>query len=179
LTLKRALFYGTAMKSAKTLFLPLALLLLAGCTGYRVGSTLDPAIQTICVRVENKTDEPSIEVEVMKALRAEIQMDGRLLITSCEEADALLEVTLTRYHLSAVAYDRKRGSLAREYRATLTGRAVLRNTASGEVILEMPVFRGESDFDYAADLTTAKLGALPEASADLARKVVSTTVSAW
>jgi uncharacterized protein YcfL len=167
------------MKSAKSLFLPLALLLLAGCAGYRVGSTLDPAIQTVCVRVENATDEPSIEVEVMKALRAEIQMDGRLRLASHEEADALLEVTLTRYDLSALAYDRKRGSLAREYRATLTGRSVLRNAESGEVILEMPVFRGESDFDYATDLTTAKLGALPGASADLARKVVSTAVNAW
>jgi ubiquinone biosynthesis protein UbiJ len=167
------------MKSAKSLFLPLFVLLLSGCMGYRVGSTLDPSIQTVSVRVENKTNEPSIEVEVMKALRAEIQMDGRLKIASQDEADAELSVTLTDYNLNPLAYDRRRGTLAREYRVVLAGRAVLRNAETGEVILERPSLRGEADFIYAEDLTTAKLEALPEAAKDLARKVISTTVYPW
>lgn len=167
------------MKSAKSLFLPFFVLLFSGCMGYRVGSTLDPSIQTVSIRVENKTNEPSIEVEVMKALRAEIQMDGRLQIAARDEADSELSVTLTDYNLTPLAYDRKRGTLAREYRVVLNGRAVLRNAETGEVVLELPAFRGEADFVYAEDLTTAKFEALPEAAKDLARKVVSTTVTPW
>ena len=127
----------------------------------------------------NLTDEPSIEVAVMKALRAEVQMDGRLKLASPGEGDAVLKVTLNRFALDAVAFDRRRGSLAREYRMVLDASSVLYRTDSGEVIVENPELLGESEFPYAADLTTAKLGALPEAAADLARKAVSVVTTAW
>lgn len=167
------------MKSAKFLLFPVLVLMLSGCTGYRVGSTLDKSIQTVSLTIVNKTDEPSIEVAVMKALRAELQMDGRLKIRSKEDADAELTVTLTSYSLTPLSYDRKRGTLVREYRVGLTGTAVLSDSETGEVILENPTVTGEEDFPYTADLTTAKLGALPGAALDLARKVVSATVTAW
>ncbi len=167
------------MKTAKLLLLPVLLLLIAGCTGYRTGSTLPESIQTVSLTVLNHTDEPSIEVEVMKALRSELQMDGRLKIRPEEEADSVLRVTLTSYYLTPLAYDEERGTLAREYRMSLNGRAVLFDADSEEVIMETPRLRGWADFPYVADLTTAKLGALPEAAGDLARKVVSMTVMSW
>jgi Lipopolysaccharide-assembly len=167
------------MKFVKPLVAFMLTLILSGCTGYRVGSSLDKSIQTVCVKVVNKTDEPSVEVEVMKALRAELQMDGRLKVRSEDVADVILNVTLTSYYLAPLAYNRDRGTQVVEYRLELTGKTELRDAETGEVILENPSIRGWSDFPYAADLTTAKLGALPEASSDLARKVVSGTVTAW
>ena len=85
------------MKSAKILLFPVLALMLSGCAGYHVGSTLPKAIQTVSISIENKTDEPSIEVAVMKALRAELQMDGRLKVASPETADAVLKVTLKNF----------------------------------------------------------------------------------
>jgi hypothetical protein len=179
LTLNRALFYGVGMKFAKRLLFPLLALMLSGCAGYRVGSTLDPSIQTVSLSVVNQTEEPSIEVAVMKALRAELQMDGRLEVRSQDEADVHLTVTIKRFDLHALAYKRKQGSLVEEYRMTMASSAVLADAESGEVILENPAVLGEGDFPFAADLTTTKRGALPEAANDLARKVVSTLVTAW
>jgi outer membrane lipopolysaccharide assembly protein LptE/RlpB len=175
----RALFYGVGMKSAKFLLLPVFALILSGCAGYRVGSTLDKSIKTVSLTIVNKTDEPSIEVAVMKALRAELQMDGRLEVRSQNEADVVLSVTLTKFDLEALAYVRHQDSLAAEYRLTVTASAVLSDAETGKVILENPAVRGESEFPYAADLTTTKRRGLPEAAGDLARKVVSTVVTAW
>ncbi|GEM_PF-427325 len=179
LTLNGALSYGCAMKFAKSLLLPALALLFAGCMGYRTGSTLPESIQTVSLSIVNETDEPSIEVQVMRSLRAELQQDGRLEVRSQSDADAVLSVKLTRYTLTPLAYDRERGTLAREYRLTLTASVVLYDAKTGSVILESPILTGDSEFPYADDLTTAKLGALPAAADDLARKVVSTTVTAW
>ncbi|MBL7016219.1 MAG: hypothetical protein ISR84_01540 [Kiritimatiellales bacterium] len=167
------------MKFIKRLPLLSLFLILTGCAGYQVGSTLPENVQTVSLSIVNQTEEPSIEVDIMKALRAEVQMDGRLQLVSSGEADAVLKVTLNDFKLEAIAFDRRRGSLAREYRMVLRASSVLYFTDSGEVILESPELLGESEFPYAADLTTAKLGALPEASADLARKVISLVTTAW
>ncbi|MEI8206765.1 MAG: LPS assembly lipoprotein LptE [Kiritimatiellales bacterium] len=167
------------MKSVKFLLFPALALILSGCAGYRVGSTLDKSIKTVSLTIVNKTDEPSIEVAVMKALRAELQMDGRLEVRSQNEADVVLSVTLTKFDLGALSYVRYQDSLVAEYRLTLTASAVLSDAETGKVILENPGVLGDGDFPYAADLTTTKRGALSEAAGDLARKVVSTVVTAW
>ena len=175
--MSRELFYGVAMKNLLSL---VALsLLLTGCAGYQLGSNLPEEIQTVSLSIVNDTDEPSIEVQTMKSMRAEVQMDGRLALRSESDADAVLKVTLTGYSLNALAYDRDHGTLAREYRVVLSGSAVLYDAKTGDVIREIPRVVGESEFPYAADLTSGKRAALPGAADDLARKVVSQTIAAW
>jgi len=167
------------MKSLNLIVISFFVLLLAGCAGYRVGSTLPENIQDVRLSVVNQTDEPSIEVAVMKALRVEVQRDGRLKIASPGEEDAVLNVTLNQYDLKALAFNRRQGSDAEEYRMILSASSVLSNVQSGEVIVENPELLGESEFAYAADLTSAKLSALPDAAGDLARKVISLVTTAW
>ncbi len=136
-------------------------------------------VQMVYINVQNQTDEPSIEVAVMKALRAEIQVDGRLTLASREDADVMLNVTLTGYDLQALAYDKTHDTLAREYRVTLTGDSVLLNAETQEVIVESPALQGDDEFPYTTDLTSAKRGALPGAARDFARKAVSLFTTAW
>ncbi len=167
------------MKFAKFLLFSVFALMLSGCTGYRVGSSLDPAIKTVALVIVNDTDEPSIEVAVQKALRAELQMDGRLEVCSKNEADAVLTVTLKRFQLEALAFNRRQGTRAEEYRMMMSGSAVFSKAETDEVILENPIIHGEAEFPYVADLTSAKRAALPEAAHDLSRKLVSTLVTAW
>lgn len=177
--MNRALFYGVGMKSVKLLLVPAFALMLFGCAGYRVGSALDPAIKTVSLSVVNKTDEPSIEVAVMKALRAELQMDGRLEVCSAEEADAVLSVTLKNFTLDALSFNRKQGSLAEEYRVIIKAAVVFSNAESGEVILESPGLQGEAEFPYVGDLTSGKRAVMSKAAQDLARKIVSTMTTGW
>ena len=166
------------MKLKNLILFPALALILSGC-GYTVKSSLPENIQTVAVLVKNESSEPSIEVEVTKALQAEIQMDGRLRLVTSGNADAILNVTLYKYNLIPVAFDRRRGERAREYRVELHGRAVLSDANTGEVIFEAPTVRGEADFIYAADVTTSKMMALPKVAAEFARKTVSHTVTAW
>ncbi len=115
----------------------------------------------------------------MKSLRAEVQMDGRLLLRSDDEADAILKIILTDYNINALAYDQVHGTLAREYRVTLAASAVLYDAKTGDVLREIPSVGGESEFPYAADLTSGKRAALSISATDLARRVVSMTIAAW
>ncbi len=115
----------------------------------------------------------------MKSLRAEVQMDGRLVLRSEDEADAVLKVSLTRYNINALSYDEDHGTLAREYRVTLTATAVLSDAKTGEVLREIPSVTGESEFPYFADLTSGKRAALAVSADDLARRVISLTIAAW
>jgi hypothetical protein len=62
---------------------------------------------------------------------------------------------------------------------TLSGSAVLTRSGTDEVILENPKLQGEVEFPYVADLTSSKRSGVPGAAHDLARKVVSTLVTAW
>jgi hypothetical protein len=154
-------------------------LLFTGCTSYQLGSNLPKSIQTVAVIVENKTDEPSIEVQTMKSLRKEVQRDGRLKLRPEAEADVVLKVELTGYYLSALAYDRNYGSLAREYRVNMRGKAVLYDAETDDVLREVPSVTGNTDFPYDADLTDEKRAALSDATDDFARKVISRTIAAW
>ena len=153
--------------------------LLSGCTGYQLGSNLPESIQTIGLVVENDTEEPSIEVQMMKSLRAEVQADGRLKLRLPTEADVLLKVTLTHYYLSPLAYDRTHGTLAREYRVNISATTVLYDAETGEVLREQPNVIGNTDFNYNADLTAGKRSALSDATSDLARKVMSVVTTVW
>ncbi len=167
------------------IFLPLFALslILTGCTGYQLGSTLPEGVESVFIKIENKTDEPSIEVEVMKAIRSEIQMDGSLSLADEAGADATLLVSLNNFYLNALAFDSSRGELAREYRMVINASFVLYKGTDAEdkdnLIIQSPSLQGREEFPYAADLTTAKLGVLPDTADDLARQIVSMITSAW
>ncbi len=167
------------MKFAKCLSLLTLALLFAGCAGYQRGSNLSAQYRTVSLTVENLSDEPSVEVAVMKALRAEVQQDGRLALRRTGAADTILDVKVVDYYLSSLAYDRTHGRLTREYRVNLRVRAVLYNATTGEVLREIPSVVGDTDFPYDADLTSGKLASLSSAAKDVARKIVAQTIAAW
>ena len=149
------------------------LLLLTGCMGYKLGGTRPEGIETVHMApVINKTTESAIELQVTHALRQRVQFDGRLkLVNSAEAADAVMEVTLTNYKLSAIAFRDDLKTTAEQYRLRITGVATLTNTKTGEILSESKTY-GEARFFFNSDLTTSKRDALPTAAQELAKFVV-------
>lgn len=155
-------------------------LLLSGCVGYQLGSTLPPGIESIYISAfANETREPQIETAATRAALQEFQRDGTLQVTTEGQADAMLEVTLVGFDLSPLRYQNEQALTTEEYRQTITARIVLtRLKGDREVVLNREV-RGEATFDLVGDLSSSKDRALPEAAADLAHDIVESIVEYW
>lgn len=162
--------------------LPLvALALLPGCAGYRLGSMLPDDIKSVYIPTfVNKTKEPLVEVETTQKALEEFQRDGSLEVAaSAESADAVLEATVVYYGLDPLSYRRDKRTATREYRLNLVASIVMKRTSDGSVVVENPRVFGESTFELVGDLTSAKIQALPKAAEDLAHKIVEQVVEVW
>lgn len=155
-----------------------ALLIIAGCANYQLGSMLPPGIRSIHVPTfVNRSSEPQIEASITAATVREFQRDGTLEVEVREQADAVLDVVLTGYRLQAVRYDKDRAKTAAEYRVFLEAKIALKSR-SGGVLLEKQL-RGDTTFALTGDLASAKMTALPNAAQDLAHKIVESVVEYW
>lgn len=161
---------------------PIALLLLAlvaGCAGYRVGSTLPAEIKTVHVPTfVNSTGEPRLETSATSTTIQEFQQDGTLRVVSAREADTILKVSLVKYTLAPLRYEKDQSLTAREYRVTLTATISFSVRSTGEVLTGKTV-QGESTFIASGSLTAGKRAALPEATRDLAHDIVEAVVEYW
>ena len=164
----------------RTLAAALLLLLTAGCANYRLGSMLPDDLQTVYIPTcKNETAEPLIEQDVTRAILAQIQMDGCLRVASADDADTVLEITLTKFWLDPVAYEAGKSSTANQYRMSIKASFVLRRRADNSVVVDSPSVTGWYDFDFAGDMTSSKNIALRPAAEDLGRRIVSQIVQYW
>jgi hypothetical protein len=138
-------------------------------------------IQTVFVpTVVNRTTEPLVDVEVTQAIIQEIQLDGSLRIASADEADSVLDVVVYDFDMAPLAFSRgDQRTLADEFRVTLRASFVLKRRLTEEVIAESPLVTGDTSFVVTGDLSSGKRRALPNAAADLGRKMVDRVVEVW
>jgi hypothetical protein len=168
--MKRFLFNALFLSSA---------LSLSGCLGYSLGGSQPAGTKRLFMApVINKTTESAIELQVTHALRNRIQFDGRIQLASATDADTLMEVTLTDYTLTAIAFDKKDKTTASEYRVKLVAHATLKNAQTGELISEATNY-GEKSFNFTADLTTSKRNAARAAADDLAKYLIDDLLERW
>jgi len=161
------------------LFFFLAMFFLAGCTGYRLGSTLPPDIKTVYVPLfANKSREPLIENDATSATIAELQKDGTLKVVNAQSADVILECTLTSVSLNPLRYNRSDVTKPNEYRLTLSASFTLKRIRDQEILCEASVI-GESTFPFYGNLVSAKQAATPRAAEDLAKRIVEKAIEAW
>ena len=158
----------------------LATLLFSGCMGYRLGGTHPKGVESVFVApVINQTLESAIELQVTHALRQRIQFDGRLkLVDSPNEADAVMEVVLTDYFLSAIAFRNDFKTTAEQYRIRISASSILKDAQTGKAITKSETY-GETTFFFESDLTTSKRSALPRAAQELAKFTVDDLVEQW
>ena len=157
-----------------------ATLLLSGCMGYQLGGNRPKGIETVSMDpVVNKTAEPAIELQVTHAMRDRIQFDGRLkLVNSAGEADGVIEVILTDYDLTPIAFRSDRNTTPDLYRLRITGTATLRNAETEEIISVSNTY-GEATFPFESDLTSAQRDAVPRAAAEIAKFMLDDLVETW
>lgn len=151
----------------------------SGCLGYRLGSTLPSDIATISVATfSNKTDEPFLETIVTEAVSSALQRDGTLRVATMQNSDVVLSGTIISLVLTPLRYERDNVRTTREYRLTLNTEIVLARTGTNEKIMRRKV-TGETTFEPAGDIASAKRSALPYAARDLARHIVDAVVEYW
>jgi hypothetical protein len=157
-------------------------LLFTGCMGYQLDGATLPNVDTVAMGpVINDTAESAIEIEVTHAMRSRIQFDGRVkLVNTPKNADAVIEITLTRYEMDPIAYKTEEGLRTTPdlYRLKISGIAELRDTETGEVISSSKTY-GESTFEFQSDLTTSKRAALPPAAEEIAKFMLDDLIEAW
>ena len=164
----------------KCMGIALVLLILPGCVGYRLGSTLPPDVKAIYVHLFiNECNEPLLEIDATNETIAEFQKDGTLRIVPKGEADVLLETTLNAMTLTPLRYDQIIDKVKpNEYRLTLQVSFVLKRAKTREIMNEASVV-GESTFAFIGNLNSSKRAAIPEASEDLAKRIVEKVVETW
>ena len=156
-----------------------AALMLNGCLGYRLGTTLPPGIRTAFVpTVVNATGEPRLEAETTRAIIEELQRDGTLRIADEQTADAVLDVELTGFSLVPLRYEEDQARMTQEYRMVIRASVTFRRSSDGEVLVRQDV-RGRATFEPSGDLALEKRETIPGAARDLAREVVRSVVEYW
>jgi hypothetical protein len=130
------------------------------------------------VTFSNQTDEPFLETIIADAVSSELQRDGTLSVTTPHNSDVTLSGKIISSVLTPLRYENDNRRTTREYRLTLTVEIVLVRTKTGEEILKKKV-SGETTFEPAGDIASAKRSAFPYAARDLARHIVDAIVEFW
>ncbi len=155
-----------------------ACLVASGC-GYRLGSSLPAGIKSVHVPAfRNTSGEPQVDTLATSAALQEFQRDGTLEVADASFADTRLDVTITKFTLEAVRFDRDRRKTTKEYRLRIEAEFVFKKVSTGEVLQKRKVF-GETQFEPSGDLASAKRSAIPAGCQDLAHQIVKTVVEFW
>jgi hypothetical protein len=156
------------------------LLGLTGCLGYRAGSSLPAGVTSVYVRsFINRTGEPDVETAVTRAAVREFQKDGSLRMASVDEADVIVEATVTDLRLEPLRYSKELATETTEFRLILAADVILKDRKTGKVVATHPNLTGKATFAPGGDLASAKRLAIPPAAKDLAHAVVAAVVEAW
>lgn len=141
------------MRRAAGLLALLALTLPAGC-GYALvgkGSSLPESVRVVqFTTLENQTQRVGLEQRFSAEIARELASRGRFKVQSeAEGADAVLEGTVTGFHLFPVAFDNQ--GRATDYQVQATARVALKSLPDGKPIWENPAFTFRDNYQFSAD----------------------------
>lgn len=155
----------------------LALLLAAGCAGYRLGPTNGGAggksveLKTFA----NETLEPRLGDAFSTALRRNVQQDGTYRLATHGAADIVVSGVLTRYDRHELTFVPKDVLTVSDFRVSVTAQVTARDLGTGKIILDQQV-TGYTLVRVGSDLPSAERQALPVLADDLARNVTALLV---
>lgn len=173
------------MQSARStvwLTLLVALVLGAGCAGYRLGPTNgrkagDRSIQVL--PFINGTIEARLSDSVTQSLRRTLQQDGTYRLDTTGSADYIVKGVIEQFRRAPLSYQASDTATVRDYRLAIVAKITLIERATGKVILEKTV-AGRSALSVGSDLASGEREAIPVLADDLAHNATSVLVDgAW
>ena len=166
----------------KSILAILTLVLISnGCTqlGYNLGTTLPEGLRSVHVPIFiNGTKEPLLETIATQATLQEFQREGTMKVAK-ENADTLLEVTLTDFVLEPLRYRKNENLTGQEYRMRIYANMVFSKILPEKTIMIEKRVIGEATFLLVGDLSSSKLTALPDAAKNLGYHIVNNIVEYW
>lgn len=173
---------GFALGRAGGLAVWMALgLILAGCSHYRLGTGTEPKFSTLFIApVSSEALVPQARVLITTQLREAFIRDGRItLVNSAAAADAVLQISLTRYDRVATVVRPDDTGLARRFDVSLAATATLTDNRTLKVqFADRPLTAKRGVF---ADdgLVPAEYQALPLLAEDLAEAALHAVLDTW
>ena len=155
-----------------------ALLLAAGCAGYRLGPAngTHAGEKSIQIAVfSNQTLEPRLGDAVATALRRELQRDGTFHLATHGGADITVTGELVGYTRQELSFVPNDVLTVRDFRVNVTAHVTARETGTGKVIFDRPV-SGYTFVRSGSDLTSAERQGLPLLADDLAKNITALLV---
>ncbi len=166
----------------KSILTVLTLVLIStGCSqmGYNLGTTLPEGLRSVHVPIFiNETKEPLLENATTQATLEEFQREGTMKVSK-DQADTLLEVTLTDFVLEPLRYRKDESLTGQEYRIRIYANMVFSQTHPEKKIMINKRVIGEATFLLVGDLSSSKLTALPDAAENLGYHIVNDIVEYW
>lgn len=153
----------------------LAVLLLAGCAGYRLGPSNGQSAgeRSIFVRpFQNQTMEPRLGEPVTQALRKSLQQDGTFRLNTDGDAEVVVTGTVTRFSRSPLSYQPHDLVSVQDYFLSMTARVKAVERATGRVLLDREI-TGTTTLRVGTDLNSAERQATPLLAQDLARRITA------
>ena len=165
------------------IFLPvLATVLLAGCAGYHLGPVNGAVAGEKSVEVlplANQTLQPRLGDAVTQALRERLQVDATYHLATGESGDLIISGTIRQYNHEGLGYLNRDAVTTQNYRVGVTVRIVVRDRATGKLVLERDV-KGHTLVNVGPDFASSERQALPLLAADLAQNIVELlTEGSW
>lgn len=161
-------------------FYALLVLALTGCA-YQLGNVPGKEIENISTInvpvVRNETYEPGISVMVTDAIIQRFHSDGTLQVNRERNADAILEVKLTRFERSPLRSVRNDIRTVAEYRVFLLAEIVLKKM-DGTVLIREKV-AGDTEFFIGNDLQEGERQAMGLVADELANNIVLRVTEGW
>lgn len=169
------------MRLVSVLFFLSAVLGLAGCSHYQLGTGATLTFRTLYVApVANKTLLPQAQAIVSTQLRETFARDGRVsLVSSPDAADATLTVVINDYHRDIAAVREGDTGLARKFNLVLGANCTLRdNRAAKDLFADRPVTATREAFTDSGQLQ-AEYQTLPLLAETLSAKIAHAALDVW
>jgi outer membrane lipopolysaccharide assembly protein LptE/RlpB len=159
----------------------IACALLDGC-GYKLGEirpTPMRSVRNLAVPTfKNKTYEPRVEVLLADTLIKTLQEDGTYTIVSEDNAEAILNCTLTRIDRTSLRSVQNNVLATAEFGLRLDIAYQVSDRVTGSILKKGKV-RGDSSFFSNSDLQTTERQAIPVAARDAAIRLTTEVAEGW
>jgi hypothetical protein len=163
-----------------TLTFAAALFLSAGCSTYRLGSSVPEELRTISVPVfENASGFPEIDAVVTQYVLREFQREGTFKIKGVNDSSLKLLGKLVSSDTQPINFDRNSALSASEYRYSLVAEITLVERGTGKLLIDGMQVKANTTFLTHGDMLTGLQDASPRIAKELSRAIVDAVLAHW